>query len=55
MNEDVAPWLKEPQVTQEFGAFFEGPEDMRQTIVPMARYDVLAFIAKITPARPNPQ
>lgn len=54
VDEDVAPCLEEPQVTREIGAFFEGPEDMRQTIVPMARYDVLAFIAKTTRARPNP-
>ncbi len=54
VDEDAAPWLQEPQITREIGAFFEDPEDMCQTIVPMARYDVLAFIAKTTRARPNP-
>jgi erythromycin esterase len=54
-DEDVAAWLQEPQVTREIGAFFETPEDMHQTIVPMARYDVLAFVARTTRARPNPQ
>jgi erythromycin esterase len=55
VDEDVVPWLQEPQITREIGAFFEDPEDMCQTIVPMARYDVLAFIAKTTRARPNPR
>ena len=54
VDEDVALWLKEPQITREIGAFFEDPEDMCQTIVPMARYDVLAFIGRTTCARPNP-
>jgi erythromycin esterase len=52
--DDVAPWFREPQTTREIGAFFEGEEAMRETIVPMARYDLLAFIAKTTRARPNP-
>lgn len=55
VDEDVAPWLKEPHVTREIGAFFESTEDMCETIVPMARYDVLAFIAKTSRARPNPR
>jgi erythromycin esterase len=55
VDEDVAPWLQEPQITREIGAFFEDPEDMCKMIVPMARYDVLAFIANTTSARPNPR
>ena len=51
---DAASWLQEPRVTREIGAFFEEPEDMSHTIVPMARYDLLAFIARTTRARPNP-
>lgn len=54
VDADVALWFREPQVTREIGAFFKGPEAMCQTVVPMARYDVLAFIAKTTRARPNP-
>jgi len=54
VDDDVAPLFREPQLTREIGAFFEGPEAMWETIVPMARYDVLAFIAKTTRARPNP-
>jgi erythromycin esterase len=54
VDDDLAPWLQEPQLTREIGAFFDDPEDMCKTIVPMARYDVLAFIAKTTRARPNP-
>jgi erythromycin esterase len=53
VDEDVTQWLQEPQVTREIGAFFGSPDDMCQEIVPMARYDVLAFIAKTTRARPN--
>jgi erythromycin esterase len=53
-HEDVAPCLQKPQVTREIGAFFDDPEGMCHTIVPTARYDVLAFIAKTTRARPNP-
>jgi erythromycin esterase len=54
MDDDAAPWFRETQVTREIGAFFEGTEAMCQTIVPMARYDALAFIGKTTRARPNP-
>jgi len=54
VDEDVAACLEEPQVTREIGAFFQSPEDMRQTIAPRERYDVLAFIARTTRARPNP-
>jgi erythromycin esterase len=54
IDDDVAPWFREPQVTREIGAFFKSPEAMCQTIVPMARYDVLAFIARTTRARRNP-
>jgi erythromycin esterase len=54
VDKEVAPWFKEPQVTREIGAFFESPAEMLQTIVPKARYDMLAFVAKTTPARPNP-
>lgn len=53
VGEDVAPWLQKPQITREIGAFFESPEGMCKRIVPMARYDVLAFIAKTTRSRPN--
>lgn len=53
VDESVASWFREPQVTREIGAFFEGEEDMRQTIVPSARYDALAFIAETNAARPN--
>ena len=55
VDQDVAPWLQQPQITREIGAFFEDPEDMSNLIVPMARYDVLAFIANTTSARPNPR
>jgi erythromycin esterase len=53
-GEDAAACLAEPHVTREIGAFFESPEEMRQMIVPSARYDLLAFIARTTRARPNP-
>ena len=55
VHEDLALWLQESHITREIGAFFEGPEDMCHTIVPMARYDVLAFVARTTRARPNPR
>jgi erythromycin esterase len=55
VDDDVAPWLREPCVTREIGAFFESPEEMCETIVPAARYDLLAFIARTTRARPNPR
>jgi len=55
VDENFALWLKEPQITREIGAFFENPEDMCQTIVPIARYDVLAFVGRTTCARPNPR
>lgn len=55
VDEDVAPWLQQPQITREIGAFFKEPEGMCKTIVPMARYDVLAFIANTTRARRNPR
>lgn len=48
LDEDVAQWLQEPQITREIGAFFKDPKDMCKMIVPMARYDVLAFIANTT-------
>lgn len=54
VDEDVALWLQEPQVTREIGAFFDDPDDMCRRIVPMARYDLLAFIARTQRARPNP-
>ena len=53
-DQDVARCLEQPHVTREIGAFFHGLEDMRQTIVPAARYDALAFIATTTRARSNP-
>lgn len=52
-GDDVAAWFLEPHLTREIGAFFEGPDEMLETIVPAARYDVLTFIAKTTRARPN--
>jgi erythromycin esterase len=54
VDDSVATWLQEPQVTREIGAFFESPENMCETIFPMARYDVVAFVAETTCARPNP-
>ena len=53
-SDDSPRWLQDPQVTREIGAFFERPQDMVLTIVPRARYDVLAFVARTTRARPNP-
>jgi erythromycin esterase len=55
LDEDASQWLQRPQVTREIGAFFENPEDMCHTIVPAARYDVIAFVARTTSARPNPR
>ncbi len=52
---DLAAWLQEPRITREIGAFFKDPQDMCKTIVPMARYDVLAFVAHTTRARRNPR
>jgi erythromycin esterase len=54
-DEDVARYLQEPQITREIGAFFTDPENMCKKVVPMARYDVLAFIASTTSTRRNPQ
>jgi erythromycin esterase len=54
VDEDATQWLQQSQVTREIGAFFEDPEDMLHTIVPVARYDVIAFVARTTRARPNP-
>jgi erythromycin esterase-like protein len=53
VDDDVAPWFREPRVMREIGAFFESEEAMCETIVPAARYDLLAFIARTTHARPN--
>lgn len=53
LDDDVVSWFWEPRLTREIGAFFAGPEAMLETIVPAARYDVLAFVAKTTRARPN--
>jgi erythromycin esterase len=55
VKDDVALWLQELQITREIGAFFQDPEDMCKRIIPMARYDVIAFIANTTRARPNPR
>lgn len=55
VDNEVAAWLQQPQITREIGAFFKDPQDMCKTIVPMARYDVLAFIANTTRARRNPR
>jgi erythromycin esterase len=52
---DVAQYLQEPQITREIGAFFSDPKDTCKTVVPMARHDVLAFIANTTSARRNPR
>jgi erythromycin esterase len=54
VDDHVAQWLREPRVTREIGAFFGSQEAMCETIVPAARYDLLAFIARTTQARPNP-
>lgn len=54
VDEALTTWLRESQITREIGAFYESHEDMCQTIIPTARYDVLAFVAETTRARPNP-
>jgi erythromycin esterase-like protein len=52
---DVARYLQSPHLTREIGAFFTDAGDMCKEIVPMARYDVLAFLATTTGARRNPR
>ncbi|MEA2585494.1 MAG: erythromycin esterase [Thermomicrobiales bacterium] len=51
LDEDAAAWFREPRITREIGALYEGEEAMRQTIVPAARYDALVFVAQTTRAR----